>query len=166
MYRTAFCFLPHYLCAMYSKQEASLIRKDFWTSLGLYMRPLRGAAGEPVNWLNYKTGIKHIYFRMDANNKMASIAIELSHPDNELRQHYFEQLQLLRSILIQETGEDWEWEPNSYDEDGKLFSRIGTHMPGINIFNKADWPAIISFLKPRMVALDAFWYQVKDIVES
>jgi hypothetical protein len=147
---------------MYSKQEASLIRKDFWTSLGLYMRPLPGADGEPVNWLNYKTGIRHFYFRMDANNKIASIAIELHHPNSELRQHYFIQLQQLQSILVQETGEEWEWEPNSFDEDGKPFSRIGTSINGVNIFNKADWPAIISFLKPRMVALDAFWSLVKE----
>lgn len=151
---------------MYSKQEASLIRKDFWTSFGLYMRPLPGVDGEPVNWLNYKTGIKHFYFRMDANNKSASIAIELRHPDNEMRQHYFEQLQQLRTMLVHETGEEWEWELNSLDEDSKPFSRIGTYIEGINIFNKADWPTIISFLKPRMVALDAFWYQVKDLVMS
>jgi hypothetical protein len=24
-----------------------------------------------------------------------------------------------------------------------------------------DWPAIISFLKPRIIALDAFWSQAK-----
>lgn len=149
---------------MYSKQEASLIRKDFWTSLGLYMRPLPGADGEPVNWLNYKTGIRHFYFRMDADNKTASIAIELHHPDPELRQHYFTQLRQLQALLVQETGEEWKWQLDSADEDGKTFSRIGTRITGVNIFNKADWPAIISFLKPRMIALDAFWWQVREAI--
>ncbi|MGZ8552516.1 MAG: DUF4268 domain-containing protein, partial [Chitinophagaceae bacterium] len=64
---------------MYSKQEASLLRKRFWTQFGQYMRPLPGADGETVNWLNYKTGIKDLYFRMDADSKQATIAIELRH---------------------------------------------------------------------------------------
>ncbi|RYY18948.1 MAG: DUF4268 domain-containing protein [Chitinophagaceae bacterium] len=150
---------------MYSKQEASLIRKEFWTSLGLYMRPLQGADGMPVNWLNYKTGIRHFYFRMDANNKTASIAIELRQPDAETREHYFNRLQLLRSMLVEQAGEEWSWELNSLDEDGKPISRIGIEITGVNIFNKADWPAIISFLKPRMLALDNFWGQAKEMVE-
>lgn len=149
---------------MYSKQEASLIRKEFWTSLGLYMRPLPGAEGEQVNWLNYKTGIKHIYFRMDADRKFASVAIELKHPDEEMRRDYFERLQQLRPMLEEQTGEEWIWEENSVDEHGQIYSRIGIQIGEVNIFNKADWPTIISFLKPRMIALDAFWYEVKDIL--
>ena len=57
------------------------------------MRPLPGANGDTINWLNYKTGIKHLYFRMDADNDQATIAIDLSHPDRLVQQQYFEQLQ-------------------------------------------------------------------------
>ncbi|MCW3116154.1 MAG: hypothetical protein JWM28_236, partial [Chitinophagaceae bacterium] len=66
---------------MYSKQDASAVRKNFWTRFGQYMNPLPGADGQPVNWLNYKTGIKYLYFRMDAGHKQAAIAIEIRHPD-------------------------------------------------------------------------------------
>ena len=62
---------------MYSKQQASLLRKNFWTRFGQYMRPVKNSEGGSINWLNYKTGIKHIYFRMDANTDHARIAIEL-----------------------------------------------------------------------------------------
>jgi len=51
------------------------------------------------------------------------------------------------------------------DEDAKLVSRIGTTLRGVNIFDTADWPAIISFLKPRMQALDNFWSLVKETFE-
>ena len=74
-------FASVYFNLMYSKREASLLRKNFWTQFGQYMRPLRGATGEPVNWLNYKTGARHIYFRLDAGVNQATIAIELRHPD-------------------------------------------------------------------------------------
>lgn len=147
---------------MYSKQEASLLRKDFWTQFGQYMRPLPGAAGEPVNWLNYKTGIKHLYFRIDADNKQAGIAIELRHADPQLRQYYFEKFHELEKLFQQTVSEKWEWQLHTMDEDGKQISRIGIQLKGVNILNKSDWPAIISFLKPRILALDSFWTLVKE----
>jgi hypothetical protein len=147
---------------MYSSQEASKFRKKFWTIFGQYMRPLRNADDEPVNWLNYKTGIKHLYFRMNAGKDNAAIAIELSHPDPLVRQHYFEKFRSVEKILNQTTGENWEWQLHRSDEDGKLVSRIGTQLKNVNIYDEKDWPAIISFLKPRMLALDRFWNIVKD----
>jgi len=147
---------------MYGKQQASLIRKNFWTNFGQYMKPLVSADGESVNWLNYKTGIKHIFFRMDVNNKQASVAIELTHPDPLLREQLYDQLQQVQPILEQTTGEKWQWQPAVTDEDGKTFSRVGTILLNVNVFNSNDWPAIISFLKPRIIALDEFWNIVKD----
>ncbi len=46
---------------MFSKQEASQLRKDFWTAFGLYMRPIPSAEGDKINWINYKTGEKDIF---------------------------------------------------------------------------------------------------------
>ena len=147
---------------MYTKQEASLIRKNFWTSFGQYMKPLPGADGQTVNWLNYKTGLKHLYFRMDADKQQAVIAIEITHPDEAVRQQYYEQLLQLKKILQQATGETWNWELDAEDEYGKPLARIGTVLKDVNLFNTQDWPAIISFLKPRIIALDEFWSLVKD----
>src|SRR5687768_2077567 len=126
---------------MYSKQEASQLRKKFWTQFGQYMRPLTGADGEPVNWLNYKTGIKNIYFRMDADNKQATIAIELRHTDLLQQQYYFEKFRELEKLFQQTIGEKWQWELHTIDEDSKQVSRIGTILKNVNIFNTADWPA-------------------------
>lgn len=147
---------------MYSRQEASVLRKNFWTSFGQYMRPVQGAGGEQVNWLNYKTGIRNMYFRMDADQHSASIAIELRHPDTSQQQEYFKQLEQVKNVLEEETGEKWQWQLHGKDEDGNLVSRIGTSISSVNIFNTSDWPAIISFLKPRMIALDRFWNIARD----
>lgn len=147
---------------MYSRQEASQLRKNFWTSFGQYMRPLPNAEGETVNWLNYKTGIRHLYFRMDADNKQAGIAIEMRHPDILLQQEYFQKFVALKNILHDTLQEEWEWQLHAVDEDGRPVSRIGKTINGVNIFNSSDWPAIISFLKPRMLALDHFWSLAKE----
>lgn len=147
---------------MYSRQEGSLIRKKFWTSFGQYMRPVTGATGDTINWLNYKTGIRHIYFRMDATAACASVAIELRHIDGAMQQHYFKQLQQLKTILQQATGEEWDWQPESSDEYSNTISRVSKTLSSVSIFNESDWPAIISFLKPRIIALDEFWMMVKE----
>lgn len=147
---------------MYSKQEAGLIRKNFWTSFGRYMKPMLNAEGEPVNWLNYKTGVKHIFFRMDADNNQASIAIELTHPDPLQREEHYQQLVRLKSLLTGIMDEEWKWQREVADEHGKYISRIRTSISDVNIFKTEDWPAIISFLKPRMISLDKFWHSVKN----
>jgi hypothetical protein len=110
---------------MYSRKETSQLLKNFWTSFGQYMRPLRSTDDEPVNpkpivWLNYKTGIKHLYFRMDADNSQATIAIELHHPDPLVQQHYFEKFRKLEKLLHQTMGENWQWQLHTADEDGKV----------------------------------------------
>ncbi len=70
------------------------------------MKPLVSADGQPVNWLNYKTGVKHIFFRMDAGNKQAGIAIEITHPDPLLREQLYNQFRQVKSILDQTTGKN------------------------------------------------------------
>ena len=126
------------------------------------MRPLAGADGEQVNWLNYKTGIKHIYFRLDADKHQASVAIELKHPDTGIQMLQFGQFLSLKKILENETAEIWTWEHGATDEDGQEYCRIFTKLEGVNVLKTEDWPAIISFFKPRIVALDNFWNLVKD----
>jgi hypothetical protein len=60
-----------------------------------------------------------------------------------------------------ETGESWEWEKEAVDEYGSALKRIGKRLEGVNVMNEEDWPAIISFLKPRIIALDRFWANVR-----
>lgn len=146
---------------MYTRQEVSLIKKKFWTSFGQYMRPIKAADGEGINWINYKTDVRNIYFRMDADTDHASIAIELTHADTLIRQQNYEQLRQFKKILENLTGEEWNWQLNQ-EQDNNIICRVSKTLSEVNILNESDWPAIISFLKPRIIALDKFWMMVKD----
>jgi hypothetical protein len=50
---------------MFSKQETAQLRKEFWTVFGQYMSPILSAAGEKISWINYKTGVKGVQFKME-----------------------------------------------------------------------------------------------------
>lgn len=155
-----------YFCVMYSKQEAVQLKQEFWTAFGKYMSPVLSADGEKINWLNYKTGEKHIYFRMDADNKKASVGIEIIHKDADLLTLYFEQFHQLKPLLKEVLGEEWNWQPQARNEIGQLISRISIAEQNVNIFNKQDWAVLISFFKPRIIALDQFWSTAKYAFES
>jgi hypothetical protein len=130
------------------------------------MRPVLSAEGERINWINYKTGERDIYFKMFADNKKATIGIELHHKDLDIQQLYFEQFQQLKTLLRSFVHEEWEWQLHAADETGKTISRIYTEEPHVSIFKKDDWPILISFFKPRIIGLDEFWSNVKYSFEA
>ena len=150
---------------MYTREQASLVRQQFWTTFGKYMSPILSAEGTKVNWVNYKTGIPQLFFRMDADKNQASISIQVMHKDLELGKKIYAQLELLQSFLHETLGEEWIWEPAVFNEFGQPLSKISATLAPINIFKETDWPLIISFLKPRMIALDLFWVNHKMIIE-
>lgn len=142
---------------MYTKQEISLINQQFWTTLGKYLSPILSADGEKINWINYKTGEKNIRFVMDTTNGRSRISIEFSHKEPMVQQEYFEKLLQLEKRFRQEVGEGWSWQPLTHDAYGKIISLVSIEEDGLNILDKSDWPALISFFKRYLVALDKFW---------
>jgi hypothetical protein len=151
---------------MYSRSEASRIRAGFWVTFGQYMKPVPNAQGRKINWPNYRTGIKDVYFRMKAEQEYASIGIEIGHKDEELQELYFMQFMELKNILINSLGEEWDWKLHSTNEVGQPVSKIEKILTGVNVMEESDWPEIIAFLKPRIIALDEFWDYVKPGFED
>lgn len=146
---------------MFSKAEASQLRQQFWTTFGQYIRPQLSADGEKVNWINYKTGVKHVYFKMEAENRKARIGIEITHADSGIQELFFEQFQELKTLLHNTLNEEWEWQLHYFDNEGKTISRIYKELEEASVFNRDDWPRLISFFKPRIIALNEFWSTAK-----
>jgi hypothetical protein len=142
---------------MYTREQASALRQAFWTAFGNYMNPVPSAEGLKTNWINYNTGLKNVFFRLQADKNNAAIAIELTHPDIEIQELFFEQFLQLRTLLHEQMGEDWEWALHTTDANGKTISRIYKDISPVSVFNQNDWPTLISFFKPRLIALDEFW---------
>jgi hypothetical protein len=142
---------------MFTREQASLIKQEFWTAFGKYMSPIPSAEGMKVNWVNYHTRVKDVLFRMDAAAKSASISILIQHKDLEMQQLYYEQFQELRNVLHFTLQEEWQWQRLVKDNSGKIVSRIYKELSGVSVLNRDDWPQVISFFKQRIMALDSFW---------
>lgn len=150
---------------MYTAQESSKIKQSFWTAFGQYMSPILSAESLKINWVNYKTGIPDINFKMDADNRQATIAIILSHSDKGIQQLYFEQFEQLKKMLEHTLQEKWIWQQLTANEYGKPISRIYKVLNGVNIYKKEDWAMLISFFKQCILALDEFWSNARYAFE-
>jgi hypothetical protein len=150
---------------MYTKQEASILRQKFWISFGKYMAPIPSSIDEKVNWINYRTGIKGIQFKMDATGEKAIIFIEISHNDHSAQEMYFNHFKTFKKPLEEILEEKWEWDFGRINESGNTISCISSTLEKVNVYNESDWPKLISYFKVRMIALDKFWNEYRDIFE-
>jgi hypothetical protein len=147
--------------SMYSRQETSRLRQEFWTIYGKYMSPVLSAEGTKINWVNYRTGIRQIAFRMFADHQKAFAGIEMLHKDEGIQEINFNKFFQLKNIFEKTLPGTWIWKLHDQDEEGRRVSRIYQVLEPVNIFDKQDWPALISFFKEREIAFDAFWTEVK-----
>jgi hypothetical protein len=93
---------------------------------------------------------------MEADQSKASIAVEISPADAFLRNAYYQRFMLRMKDLERLLYEKWTWS-EEYVQDVQIKSRIYKELPGVSVLKREDWPAIISFLKPRIIGLDRFW---------
>ncbi|QES89718.1 DUF4268 domain-containing protein [Rhizosphaericola mali] len=146
---------------MYSKEENFQFKKDFWTALGQYLKPIPNSEGEEINWINYKTGIRQLNFRMDLDRKNAQIAIEITRNDNSERLAIYEKFESLKTIFNETMQEDWIWQESFSNEHKKIISIIYKKLPDVSINVKENWPTVITFFKERIIKLDEFWNDTK-----
>lgn len=148
---------------MYPREEAARLRKLFWTAFGRYMSRHVSERGPKIKWLNYKTGIRQVYFRLHADNKIARVSIDLQHKDPEIRLLFFEQFEELKHLLHNTTGSEWIWEPVFYDDAGNELSRIYQEIPGVNIYQKETWPVAFEFFQSLLLPLDEIWANAIEV---
>ena len=81
---------------MFSKEEATQLRKEFWTSFGKSF---------PRKWLLYNTKIKGVSFKFVADRKKALVCLDLENPNELTNLLYYDQLISLKSLLEKELPE-------------------------------------------------------------
>ncbi len=151
---------------MFSKEEAKELTTLFWTSFGKYMQKHKPQYSKHTKWVNYKTGVKDIYFRLRADKKSAEIAIEIQHSDEAIRKLFYEQLTELKTVFTSIAGE-WIWEEEIYNPQGIKISKIYlSHTQPINIYLKDTWADCFHFFEKHIVDLDEFWSDFNEIFKN
>ena len=89
---------------MYSKEESARMRKGFWTSLGLFMKPILSSEYESINWVNYNTSVKGIEFKLVANQREAFIILEIKTKDIEIKNLLYDQLLEFKTLFCETTA--------------------------------------------------------------
>ncbi len=151
---------------MYGKEEAQKLRKEFWTAFGIFMQKHRPYLGNKTRWVNYRTGIRHMYFRLKADNRSATVSIELQHKDPEIRALYWEQLNELKTVLTDSLPDDYTWDEQQYNDAGMPVCAVFSTINHVNIYDKNTWKEIFEFFERNMLALDEFWHEFKPIFKQ
>ena len=95
----------------------------------------------------------------------ASISIEIAAKDRATEELYFNHFKTFKNPLEASLGEKWNLVLSDGTTTEDTTTRIYTKLENVNIHNENDWPTIITFLKIRIIALDKFWNEYKDIFD-
>ena len=141
---------------MFSKQEAQKLNQEFWTAFGKSF---------PRKWLLYDTKIKDFSFKFSADNKKAEVSLDIEMKDELYRNAYFEKLESLENLLLEEVGK-FEKDEFYTLENGKLIARFWVELHGVSIYNKASWQQIFEFFVEKMTAFEDFFLTYEDYIKS
>jgi hypothetical protein len=148
---------------MYDKDTVKKTKTEFYTSFGKFMGKHHSSQGNKVKWVNYNTGIKHIYLRLEADKKSARICIDLQHKDDDIRELFYEQFKALKTVFHETMKTEWVWVEKHINETGFDQCRIYIEINEFNIFEKSTWKKAFKFYKNYLLKFDSFWVEFKDL---
>ena len=142
---------------MYSKEEALIIKKEFWTAF---------ASAYSRKWILYDTKIKDVTFKFYIDNKKAQVLLDIEPKEEEKRKIYFEKIESLKTILLEEYLPEAILERNFYLENGKIISRIWVEKLGVRLNDKKDWQQIFDFFNETMDLFERFFFEHEDYIKD
>jgi|TARA_B110000114_G_C14815457_1_gene286438 hypothetical protein len=151
---------------MYSKEYKSEMKKLFYTSFGKYMSKNKSINDTKIKWLNYKTDIKDLYFKIDCNENYTKILIDIQHSDDEIRNLFFDQFLELEKLFIKTMGEKWTWDSEYLNSYGQKSSQISKTLKKVNIYDKKTWVTSFNFLEKRFIKIDKFWLNFYEVFKA
>lgn len=142
---------------MFSKEEVQQLKRQFWIEF---------AEAYPRKWLLFDTKIKDFAFKFYVDNKKAMVMLDIECKDEEKRKIYYEKIESLRTLLIEDHVADAIFERNLYLDNGKTISRIWVQLDNVSCNNKNTWPRIFDFFNEQMHAFEIFFYEYEDYIRD
>lgn len=142
---------------MYSKEESLKIKKEFWVKF---------AEVYPRKWILYDTKIKDVTFKFYVDNKKAQVLLDIEPKEEEKRKIYFEKIESLKTILLEEYLPEAILERNYFLESGKVVSRIWVGKSNVSLNNKNTWKDIFDFFSDTMTQFEMFFFEHEDYIKD
>ena len=141
---------------MFSKEESTSLRKEFWTCFGKSF---------PRKWVLYNTKIKGLSFKFVANRKNAMICLDIENPDKMANKILFEKILSLQTILKEEYLSEVIFDDSYRLENEKIIHRVYiNHKEKFSIYNKNTWSSCYNFYVEVMPKFELFFLEYKDII--
>ena len=148
---------------MYSKQEAILIRKEFWIAFDVFSSKFIGPKGK---WITYNTGIKDFALKFDVTREFARVMLSVENRSEEKRFDIFVKLKDYELLFADNLTGNWIWDEQMVLENGKSVCSLYTQLDGVNIYNKNDWSNIFHFFATEMQKLENAFNEVKPLIDN
>jgi len=149
---------------MLTKDERRELRTAFWGNLAKRMDETSSASGRKVNWLNYPTGIRGLFVRMEFDEAGVRFCIDMQQRDLGVRELLYEQFEEFKKMLETSLVDEVIWKKEHILADSKFVSsRIYTERSELKFINKDDWPEAWDFLQSQLIGFDEFWDTSRDV---
>lgn len=142
---------------MYSKEETLKLKKQFWTEF---------ADSNPRKWMLYDTKIKDVTFKFFVDNKKAQVLLDIEPANEENRKIYFEKIESLKTILLEEYLSEAILERHFYLDSGKIISRIWVELTSVSLNNPKTWHQIFDFFSKNMEQFELFFNEYEDYIRD
>lgn len=140
---------------MFSKKESKLLREQFWISFGKSF---------PRKWVLYNTKIKGISLKFHFDQQRAIVSMDLEDLSDEKRVEFWDKLCSLRAIITGDYLPDVLFDKAYLLENNKEIARIYVQIENVSIHNKNTWEETMVFLNEKMLLLEAFFAEYRDII--
>jgi len=151
---------------MYSKDEAKLLRKEFWIVFARRCEIVPELRHKKKKWVLYDTGLSGIDLKFDVTRTEALVMIEVNSRMESRRLEIFEVLQKYRKFLDEGFAEPLEWDICFVRESGQEVCRIFTSLPNVDFHRQNQWPNIFNFMIDNMLLLENNLMGIKDVLEA
>ena len=149
---------------MYTREEAKVLRKEFWILFGQRCEIVPGLVDRKKKWVLYDTKISGIDLKFDIDQNEATVMIEINPKSENRRLQIFESLEKYKGLLEVGFTDGLKWNLCMQLESGKEVARIYTRKRGVNIYRQNQWPDIYNFLINNMLTLERNFMELRDLI--
>jgi Domain of unknown function (DUF4268) len=154
-----------YIWTMFSKEDAKILREEFWDRFKSMSSLKRASKKLPGNWVLTHTGIKALNLRFHVDRKVAQVGIDLETRNMDKRIELYEKLESLKKLLEEAMEAPLIWELEYIRENGKSVSRIYLQMEDVDIYRRETWSEAHKFMYENMMKLESFFLEYSDYLK-